>query len=183
MQGGPTNAQTHEPEHWRHVQNACTSVTWFVTNEMILPTSSRFAVAVHSLVALCAHGDRPVASEKIAASASTNPAVIRRLFSMLNEAGLTVAQLGQGGGAKLARPATKITLLDVFLAVEEPEIFATHRTEPDYSCIVGRNDITALEPVMDCAAQAMKAELAKVTLAAVADDVARRGGAAFPLVA
>jgi Rrf2 family protein len=146
-----------------------------------MPTSSRFAVAVHALVALVAHGDRAVASERIAASASTNPAVIRRLFSMLNDAGLTMSQLGQGGGAMLARPADRITLLDVFRAVEEQEIFATHRTEPDYSCVVGRNIIPSLKPVMDRATQALMDELGRVTLADVARDVASRGGETFPL--
>jgi Rrf2 family protein len=159
------------------------SVTEDVTERLLVPTSSRFAVAVHALVALVANGDRAVPSERIAASANTNAAVIRRLFSMLADAGLTCSQLGQGGGARLSRPADRITLLDVFRAVEEHEIFATHRTAPDHSCIVGRNIIPALEPIMGQATQSLMAELSRVTLADVAADVAKRGGTSFPLPA
>ena len=72
-----------------------------------MPTSSRFAVAIHILAGLTLHSGEPLPSEIIAKSAHTNPAVIRRLLSMLNRAGLTSAQLGQGGGALLARPAER----------------------------------------------------------------------------
>ena len=54
-----------------------------------MPTSSRLAVAVHTLATLALHKGEPVRSEVIAKSASTNPAVIRRLLSMLNAAGLS----------------------------------------------------------------------------------------------
>jgi Rrf2 family protein len=148
-----------------------------------MPTSTRFAVAVHTLVALAANDGRALPSEQIAGSASTNPAVIRRLLSMLADAGLTTAQLGQGGGALLARRPERITLLDVFRAVEDEDMFAVHRREPDKTCIVGLHLLPALVPMMDRAQQALEAELAQRTIAEVAADVSRRAGVSFPLPA
>ena len=66
-------------------------------------TSSRFAFAVHVLALLSMQEGVPLSSDIIAGSVNTNPALIRRLLSMLAAAGLTTSQLGAGGGALLAR--------------------------------------------------------------------------------
>lgn len=139
-----------------------------------MPTSSRFAVAVHILTAVAIHKDQPVTSELMAKSASTNPAVIRRILSMLNDAGLSRAQLGQGGGALLARPAESITLLDVYRAVESEELFALHRSEPDPECPVGRTIQPILSGIFQKAQHALEAELSKITIADVTRDVEQR---------
>lgn len=133
-------------------------------------TSSRFAVAVHILALLEERGGEPVTSEYIASSVNTNPAVVRRILSRLASAGLTTSQLGVGGGALLARPATEITLLDVFQAVEACELFAMHSTPPNPQCPVGRNIQGALEEATRAAQRALEAELADRTVS----DVLRR---------
>jgi Rrf2 family protein len=140
-----------------------------------MSTSSRFAVAVHVLTALALQEGRPVTSEQVAGSVKTNPSVIRRLLSMLADAGLTTAQLGTGGGALLARAPEQISLLDVYRAVEEPDLFAVHRTPPDSSCMVGRNILPVLAETTCRAQKAMEAELAGVTLTDVVRDVVARG--------
>jgi Rrf2 family protein len=136
-----------------------------------LPTSTRFAVAIHILAALAVNKGSAVRSEQLASSASTNPTVIRRILSMLAEAGLTSSQLGHGGGATLAKPANQITLLDVFQVVEEPNIFEMHRTLPDKNCFVGRNIQQVLIKSTTKAQQALETELAKTTIADVAQDI------------
>lgn len=136
-----------------------------------MPTSTRFAVAVHILAALAVNDGNAVRSEQLASSASTNPTVIRRILSMLAEAGLTSSQLGYGGGATLAKPANQITLLDVFQVVEEPNIFEMHRTPPDKNCFVGRNIQQVLTKSTTKAQQALETELAKTTIADVAQDI------------
>src|SRR6266702_1445722 len=85
-----------------------------IISEPAMPTSTRFAVAVHALAALAVSGGKPLRSEDIAYSANTSPVVIRGLLSRLSDAGLTRSQLGTGGGSLLARPAGKIKLLDVY---------------------------------------------------------------------
>ncbi|MCK1393992.1 Rrf2 family transcriptional regulator [Bradyrhizobium sp. 1] len=147
-----------------------------------MPTSTRFAVAVHILTALAVSDGKPLRSEDIAYSANTGAVVIRGLLSRLSDAGLTRSQLGAGGGSLLAKPARKIRLLDVYAAVEDTELFSLHRTPPCESCAVGGNILEAIQPVLDRARKALEAELAKATVADVAAEVARLGKFSIPLV-
>ena len=146
-----------------------------------MPTSTRFAVAVHVLTAVAVSGGKPMRSEDLAYSANTGPVVIRSILSPLNRAGLTRSQLGAGGGALLACPAERIRLLDVYRAVEDPEIFALHRTPPCSDCAVGGNIQTALRPSLERARKALETELAAVSIADVAQKVARLGKFSIPL--
>ncbi|RMO85843.1 hypothetical protein ALQ32_02388 [Pseudomonas syringae pv. tagetis] len=146
-----------------------------------MPTSSRFVVAVHTLAALAVSDGRPLRSEDLAYSANTGAVVIRGLLSRLSTAGLTRSQLGAGGGALLARPAEKIRLLDVYEAVEDTELFSSHRMAPCEQCAVGGNILEALEPTLGRARTALEDELAKVTVADIAAEVARLGKFTVPL--
>ena len=150
-------------------------------SELIVPTSTRFAVAVHTLTALAVSGGKPMRSEDLAHSANTSPVVIRGLLSRLSDAGLTRSQLGAGGGALLARAAEKIPLLDVYEAVEDTELFSRHRTPPCETCAVGGNILEAMQPTLARARKALEDELAKVTIADVAAEVARLGKFSIPL--
>lgn len=146
-----------------------------------MPTSTRFAVAAHTLTALAVSGGKPMRSEDLAYSANTGAVVIRGLLSRLTAAGLTSSQLGAGGGALLARPAEDISLLDIYRAVENTELFALHRTPPCEACAVGGNILQALQPALERARQAMEQELAGVSVAQLAADVARLGKFSIPL--
>ena len=146
-----------------------------------MPTSTRFAVAVHMLSALAVSDGGPLRSEDLAYSVNTGPVVIRALLSRLNDAGLTRSQLGAGGGALLARPAKHIRLLDVYEAVEETELFSLHRTPPCENCAVGGNILEAMQPTLMRARKALEGELAKVTIADIAAEVARIGKFSIPL--
>ncbi|MBY2909955.1 Rrf2 family transcriptional regulator [Rhizobium leguminosarum] len=147
-----------------------------------MPTSTRFAVAVHILTALAVSDGKPLRSEDIAYSANTGAVVIRGLLSRLSDAGLTRSQLGAGGGALLAKPAAKIRLLDVYEAVEDTELFSLHRTPPCENCAVGGNILEAMQPVLSRARNALETELAKTTVADIAAEVARLGKFSIPLV-
>lgn len=135
-----------------------------------MATSSRFAVSVHVLSAL-ALSEAPVPSNMLAKSASTGAVVIRQLLGRLRAAELVACRLGKGGGALLARPATEITLLEIFDAVESPSLFCTHRSAPNHKCRIGRNVLAALGAVTNRAEAALRAELAGVTLRQFADEV------------
>lgn len=136
-------------------------------------TSSRFAFAVHVLALLSLQAGVPLSSEMIAGSVNTNPALIRRLLTMLADAGLTTSQLGAGGGALLARAANQITLLEIYRAVEDTQLFGLHREEPNPACIVGRNIQGVLRSIISEAQQAMEASLAARTLADANGDVVK----------
>lgn len=133
--------------------------------------NTRFSVATHILTFLQTQDGIPAASELIAASVNTNASLIRRLLQQLGKAGLTRSQLGTGGGALLGRRAGEITLLDVYRAVDgEGEVFAIHQ-DPNPKCLVGRNIQTVLKARIAAAEQAMQAELAKTSIADMADQV------------
>ncbi|WP_175881845.1 Rrf2 family transcriptional regulator [Burkholderia sp. BCC0044] len=134
-------------------------------------TSSRFAFAVHVLALLSMQEGVPLSSDIIAGSVNTNPALIRRLLSMLAAAGLTTSQLGAGGGALLAREPGEITLLDVYRAVDEAQLFALHRETPNPACLVGRHIQGVLTGYIGDAQRAMEASLATRTLVDVTADM------------
>ena len=136
--------------------------------------NSRFAVAVHILTLIAREEGRPVTSEYIAGSVNTNPSLVRRLLSHLTRAGLTTSQMGAGGGALLARPADRITLRDVYRAVDEGEVFGLHRERPNPACPVGRNIQSLLEARFETATRAMEAELERTTIADAAAEVEAR---------
>jgi Rrf2 family protein len=137
-------------------------------------TSSRFIVAVHILTLLEQSRGEPVTSEYIAGSVNTNPAVIRRLLSRLARAGLVCSRLGSGGGARLSRTASGITLLEVYRAVEEGQMFAMHYASPNPNCPVGRQIQGVVEQSTRAAQRALEGELARRTIADVLHEVGAR---------
>jgi Rrf2 family protein len=145
-----------------------------------LATSSRFVVAVHVLTSLAVNEGTPVRSEELAFSANTNPTVIRALLGRLAAARLTTSQLGAGGGALLAKPPEKITLLEVYNIMEQGDLFALHRSTPSKVCMVGKNIQAVLSPSLDRARKAMEDELAGVSIADVMKDVRKRGNFKTP---
>jgi Rrf2 family protein len=141
-----------------------------------MPTSSRFAVAIHILSLLALSREAPLRSEDIARSVGTNAAVVRRIIGSLVAAGLVQTQLGQGGGAILARPATTITLRDVFQIVEEGEFFALHHSVPSEVCYVGHNILPVLGREFAGFESMILTELAKVTLSDVIGRIQTQAG-------
>lgn len=134
--------------------------------------NTRLAVATHILTFIETQAGQPATSELIASSVNTNPTLIRRLLSQLAKAGLTKSQMGSGGGALLARPASQITLLDVYRAIDdEGEVFALH-DQPHPQCPVGRNINVVLKRRIAAAEQALQDQLAQTTIADMAGDVA-----------
>lgn len=143
-----------------------------------MAASTRFAVAVHLLTLMAADRRKPLTSETLAASVGTNPAVVRRLLCALSRAGLSTAQLGKGGGAMLAKGPKKITLLEIYRAVEEPGLIPLHRTAPNSACPVGAHVRPALQEVAENAQKAFEAALEKVTLKQIAKEIAAQNAAA-----
>ena len=93
--------------------------------------------------------------------------VIKRL---LLRCGVT-ARRGNGAGFSLGRPATEITLLDVWLAVSPEALLALHHTEPNLECPVGRGIRPVLTDVYDEATEAFQAALARRTVTDVLERI------------
>lgn len=136
--------------------------------------NSQYAVAVHVL-SLISQFPEHSSSADMAASVGTNPVVIRTVAGQLRRAGLIRTRQGVAGAA-LTRPASQITLLDVYRAVNgEDRVFRLHE-RPHPSCPVGANIQATLEDRFGRAQAALEAELARSTIAEVTADLACRAG-------
>jgi DNA-binding IscR family transcriptional regulator len=136
--------------------------------------ATRFSVGVHALVLIEHFGGERLSSDLIAASVGTNASFVRRVLAMLSHAGVVHSSPGVPG-ARLARPAAKITLLEVYRAVEmaDEHRFAVHE-EPSRKCVIGRHIRAALGEAIGPAEHAFEAELQRRSLADVASLIAAR---------
>ncbi|MBS0633569.1 MAG: Rrf2 family transcriptional regulator [Verrucomicrobia bacterium] len=133
--------------------------------------NSRFAVSVHILAYLAFRQGSAVPSAEIASSVDTNPVVIRRLLSALVKTRLVNAQKGATGGFSLAVPASDITLLHIYRAVEPQPAHGMNRFAPNHKCPVGAKIESILHGVFVKAQAGMEHELSQVTLAQVHEQL------------
>jgi len=128
-------------------------------------------MAVHALTVLAyKDGDR-VTSGFLADSVNTNPVVIRRLFLALQDAKLVETRKGAGFGSRLSRSPARISLAEIFRAVEDHEQFIMPPRKPNQACPVGHCIQAELEKVFVSARKALVEELGRTTLADILNDV------------
>ena len=83
--------------------------------------SARADYAIRALLELAASGpDRPVRADAIARAQAIPPKYLENLLLDLRRARLVASQRGSGGGYRLARAASAITLADVIRAIDGP---------------------------------------------------------------
>lgn len=134
--------------------------------------TSRFTVAVHTLLVINTFQDKvKTTSEFIASSVNVNPVVIRRTMQSLKAAGMIDVKAGSGG-ARLARRPEDITLFDVYSAVDsvEGDLFHFHEN-PNPACPVGRNIHAVLDVKLQEAQAALENRLKMTTLADLAGQI------------
>lgn len=140
--------------------------------------NSRLTVAVHALAWMALAQRRGLAvltSDQVAASINTNPVIIRRSLGDLRRAGLVDVRHGAGAGWSLARDPERITLLDVYEAVERDPLFAMHHTEPNLECPVGKGIRPALGQVYDGIEHAVRQQMARTSIAEVLQQTLENG--------
>ena len=131
-------------------------------------------MAVHAL-ALLSQDESGHPSDYLAGSVNTNAVFLRRVLGQLAEAGLVEARQGRTGGYRLARPAARITLSDVYLAVEPDGPLVPSPATPNPRCPIGSGMRQAFAATAEAARYALVAELARQTVADVARTALRRG--------
>lgn len=138
--------------------------------------SSRFTIAIHVLICIeTFKNDYKVTSDFLASSVNVNPVVIRRLLQQLKKAGIINVTRGSGGTI-LGKSADKITLFDIYRAVEcveEGGLFHFHEN-PNPLCPVGKNIHAILDTRLEQIQKAMEQEMKSVTLQDVMNDTEKQ---------
>lgn len=124
---------------------------------------TRLSDVLHVLLHM-AQVDEPLTSKVLAKSMGTNPAVLRRTMAGLREAGYVISGKGHGGGWRLSRPLTELTLLDVYNALNRPTLFAIGNRDENPECKVQKNVNAALSDTMAQAEALLIDRFGQVTL-------------------
>ncbi len=88
---------------------------------MLYSKTAKYAVLALAEVALCPP-EHPVSTKQIAASASVPYPLLAKIVGQLRRAGLVHAERGKHGGILLTRPAKEITIQDVMIAMDGPDV-------------------------------------------------------------
>lgn len=136
---------------------------------------SRLSGVLHLLLHMAAE-DRPLTSEVLARSLDTNPVVVRRLIAGLREHGYVRSTKGHGGGWTLACDLSKVTLRDIYAALDSPRLLAIGNRSERPGCLVEQAVNESLAEAFAEADALLLARFAELTLADLHADVQRRGG-------
>ena len=100
--------------------------------------SGRFAISVHILTLLRFAGNEWLPSDYLAGSINVNPVLVRKELINLRKQGLVLSKEGKSGGSKLARPAEKILMSEIYTAVRPNNLLGKGINSPNPACPVGR---------------------------------------------
>ncbi|MGY5959056.1 Rrf2 family transcriptional regulator [Kosakonia sp. BK9b] len=97
--------------------------------------NNSFSATLHILLHM-EQAEKPMTSEQMASYIDGNPAFIRKLLAGLREKKIVVATKGHHGGWRLCRPASDITLYDIYIALGSPALFALGNRNEQPACLV-----------------------------------------------
>jgi Rrf2 family protein len=132
--------------------------------------NERLSVALHVLLHMAERPERPMTSEEMAACVGTNPVVIRRTFAGLREAGIVSSVKGHGGGWRLARAASSVSIAEIQRALGERVVSLTSEVEPP-RCLLLQAVVRSLDEAVREAEQVLDRRLSTLTLADLAASV------------
>lgn len=139
-----------------------------------MAVNTQFSIAVHIMAALGHGACSEVTSARLAASVNTSPSFVRRVLAKLSKADLIETAKGKSGCCRLARDPAKVSLLDIYRAVDAPKAFSIHAYPEQGPCVVSCHIKEALEKVLEKSQYALEECLAKISLAEVVSDLGRR---------
>jgi Rrf2 family protein len=134
--------------------------------------NSRLSVALHVLLHMAGRQNGAMTSEELATCAGTHAVVIRRTFAGLRKAGIVSSLKGHGGGWRLERPLSEITLYEVQHAIEE-KVAPVAGPASGATCLIEQVVLGALDATIAEANRLIDTRLANVTLEQLFNDVAK----------
>lgn len=138
--------------------------------------------ALHCLLWLAESGDQQPSSRDLADIQGISPSYVAKIFSRLQKAGIVTSSEGIRGGYRLSRSPEKISVLEVTDAIEgDNPLFDCKEIrgdcalfedrQPEWAC----SGVCGIHAVMLRAEKAMRAELAKTSLASLVASMAKKG--------
>jgi Rrf2 family protein len=134
-----------------------------------MKTDSRISGVLHILLHM-ADADGPLTSERLAGMMQTNPAVIRRILGGLRKRGIVSSEKGHGGGWRLARDPERITLYDIYDALDAPTILSIGNRHSHPSCQVEQAVNAVMNDAFREAEAVLLARFREVTLGDLARE-------------
>lgn len=129
---------------------------------MTLSKFSRYAL--YAALEMARAGDEPVTVAQVAGPHGIPPTALAKVFQQLVRAGIAVGTRGIGGGYRLARPRTDITVLDVVSVFEPLRLPGRDLLHARADASSTAPQTAALQQLFDEVDEGMRATLASVTL-------------------
>jgi Rrf2 family protein len=111
------------------------------------------------MTALGDHYGEPVTSSDLTTSVKAHESLVRKILSKLVKEGLVTASRGRNGYSSLSRSADKISLLDIYKAVQTPAVFSIHEYPKEKKCRTSCTHKEAMADVLEDTQQAFEARL------------------------
>jgi Rrf2 family transcriptional repressor of oqxAB len=143
----------------------------------------RFPTALQIMLSLALAEQQSVphlSSSQLAESLGANPSFVRKLLVPLVQSKLLRSQMGKAGGVRLARPASEITLRDIYRAVVADTKIWASRTGIPHRCLVSSNVQGYFEELIDDAQKSILSMLGQRTLLQALNELERRDNAKRP---
>lgn len=118
-----------------------------------------------------AHNEGVFTSRILAGSVNANPIFVKRILVKLSRAKLATTTVGKSGGYGLARSPEKITLSDIYSAINPPDAFAIHTYPIRKECVVSSNIKEVMTDVLVGTQEAIRRDLSQTTLADVVSKI------------
>lgn len=134
-------------------------------------TDNRLPRVLHILLHL-AEIEEPVTSERMGEMFGMDPSLIRRTMSGLRKEGLVGSVKGHGGGWQLQRSLDAISLLDVYIALGSPNMFAIGVPEPSSRCLLEGAANEATKAAMQSARDVFEQQLRQISVSDLAESAA-----------
>ena len=116
----------------------------------------------------------PLTSETLARAMDTNPVVVRRVMAGLRDRGIVRSDKGPGGGWTICCDLEKVTLRDIYDALDRPGILAIGNRSEASECLVEQAVNAALGKAFDEAETLLITRFGEVVLAHLLADVRLR---------
>lgn len=137
-----------------------------------MPRDQRLSRLLHVLIHMDRHMELST-SEQISKIIATNPVVVRRMMGGLRDKGIVASEKGHGGGWRLARPLSEVTLRDIYEAVGSPSLFNIGPNADPSECLVEKAVDARLDNSLRDAEERLLAQFAEIRVEDLAQDYER----------